>query len=134
MVADIENYVFDTLANIVRAGWPGAFVTGEYVRSPSKFPHVSIVEADNYMSVGRLDSSPEEKYATVMYEINVYTNDTTGKKAKAKAIIDLIDKKMYAMNFTRLSRTVVPNMEDSTIYRITARYRAETDGTTIYRV
>ena len=126
--------MFTALATAIRAEQPNCFITGEYIPAPAKFPHVSIVESDNYMSVGRLDSSPEEKYATVMYEVNVYTNDTTGKKAKAKAILDIIDQKMYSMNFTRLSRTVVPNLEDSTIYRMTARYRAETDGNTIYRV
>ena len=131
---DIENEVYTPIAQAVRAAYSGAFVTGEYVKAPSKFPHISIVEADNYTSASRRDSAATEKYGTVMYEINVYSNKTAGKKSEAKAIMNLIDAMMYARNFTRLSLTPVPNLEDATIYRLTARYRAETDGTNIYRV
>ena len=37
------------------------------------------------------------------------------------------------MNFTRESLIPVP-MEDSGYYRLTARYRAKTDGKTLYRI
>ena len=131
---DIESQVFTPIAQAIRAGYAGAFVTGEYVKAPSNFPHVSIVESDNYMSIGHRDTSDAERYSTVMYEINVYSNKTSGKKSEAKAIMGLIDHMMYARNFTRLSLTPVPNMEDATIYRLTARYRAETDGTNLYRI
>lgn len=46
----------------------------------------------------------------------------------------LINEMMYSMNFTRIAMTPIPNLEDATIYRITARYRAETDGEYIYRI
>lgn len=131
---DIESLVFTPIAQEVRTQFPGSFVTGEYVKAPSKFPHVSIVESDNYMSIGHRDTSDAEKYSTVMYEINVYSNKTSGKKTECKQIMALIDHMMYARNFTRLSLTPVPNMEDATIYRITARYRAETDGTQLFRI
>ena len=131
---DIESLVFTPIAQEVRAQFPGSFVTGEYVKAPSKFPHVSIVESDNYMSIGHRDTSNAEKYSTVVYEINVYSNKTSGKKTECKQIMALIDHMMYARNFTRLSLTPVPNMDDATIYRITARYRAETDGTQLFRI
>lgn len=131
---DIENEVFTPIAQAVRAAYSGAFVTGEYVKAPSSFPHVSIVESDNYQTLDHLDSSGEERYATIVYEVNVYSNRTSGKKTECKGIMDLIDRMMYDMNFTRTARTPVPNMEDATIYRMTARYRAETDGETIYRI
>lgn len=69
-----------------------------------------------------------------MYEINVYSNKVGTKKSEAKAIMQLIDGMMYERNFTRIALTPVPNLEDATIYRLTARYRAETDGTNIYRI
>lgn len=130
-INDIENAVFDPIAKAIRDEFPGTSVTGEYVRAPSRFPHVSIVESDNYMS--NLDSSDSERFSTVMYEVNVYSNKASGKKAEAKAILGLVDGMMYDLNFTRIAMTPVPNLEDSTIYRLTARYRAETDGTTMYR-
>lgn len=131
---DIENRVYTPIAQAVRAEFSGASVTGEYVRAPSRFPHVSITESDNYMTTQHLDSADAEKYATVMYEVNVYSNKASGKKSEARAIIALIDQMMYARNFTRIAMTPVPNLEDATIYRLTARYRAETDGTNIYRI
>lgn len=45
----------------------------------------------------------------------------------------VIDRVLYGLNFKRLNMNPVPNMEDANIYRLTARYRAETDGTTLYR-
>ena len=131
---DIEAYVFTPVAQAVRAAYDGAFVSGEYVQAPAKFPHISIVEQDNYMSVNRLDNSNTEKYATVMYQVDVYTNKTSGKKKQAREIMSLVDSMMYAKNFTRISMTPVPNYADATIYRLTARYRAETDGEALYRI
>lgn len=131
---DIESQVFTPIAHEVRSQFAGAFVTGEYVKAPSEFPHVSMVESDNYTSAGHRDTSNAERYSTVMYEINVYSNKATGKKSECRQIMALIDHMMYCRNFTRLSMTPVPNMEDATIYRITARYRAETDGTNLYRI
>lgn len=132
----IEADVYSPIAQAVRENYPGTFVSSEYVRAPAKnqMPHVSIVESDNYVSIGHLDTSATERYSTIMYEVNVYSNKQSGKKSEAKEIMGLIDHMMYARNFTRLSLTPVPNLEDATIYRLTARYRAETDGTYIYRI
>lgn len=130
---DIEAMVYTPIAQAVRTEFPGSNVTGEYVRVPAGFPHISLVEADNYTSVGEMDTSAVEKYATVMYEVNVYSNKQVGKKSEAREILGLIDGMMYERNFTRIAMTPVPNLEDSTIYRLTARYRAETDGTNMFR-
>ena len=130
---DIESKVYTPIAQALRAAHPGIHVMGDYVNVPSAFPHVSIVESDNYMSVDKLDSANQEQFATVMFEVNVYSNKTSGKKSECKAIMSLIDEQMYRLNFTRISLTPVPNMENATIYRLVARYRAETDGNIIYR-
>lgn len=130
---DIESLLFTPIAQAVREQF-NAYVTGEYVKSPSKFPHVSLVESDNYITLSHRDTGVSEKYSTIMYEVNVYSNKTSGKKSECRAILSLIDSMMYERNFTRIAMTPVPNMEDATIYRLTARYRAETDGTNIYRI
>lgn len=131
---DVEAYVFTPIAQAVRAAYDGAFVSGEYVQSPAQFPHVSIVESDNYVTPRHMDNSDAERYATVMYQVDVYSNKQTGKKRQCREILDLVDRMMYARNFTRLSMTPVPNLQDATIYRLTARYRAETDGEAFYRI
>ena len=130
---DIKPLVFTPIAQAVRTQFH-ASVDSDYVRVPSKFPHVSIVETDNYTTLRQRDSGASEKYATVMYEVNVYSNLTTGKESECRSIMATIDSMMYALNFTRIAMTPVPNYDDATIYRLTARYRAVTDGTNIYRL
>lgn len=121
---DIENEVFNRVATRVREQFPGIFMTGEYVKAPSSFPAVSLMEMDNSIREVTMDSSSNENHANVMYEVNVYSNKTTGKKSECKAIIALIDQEMTAMGFVRSTLTPVPNEYDSTIYRMVGRYRA----------
>lgn len=121
---DIENQVFNRIATRISEQFPDIFMTGEYVNSPSSFPAVSLVEMDNSILEYTVDSGFNENHANVMYEVNVYSNKTTGKKTECKSIIALIDTEMTAMGFVRSTLTPVPNEYDSTIYRMVARYRA----------
>ena len=131
---DIENAVFNTVATKVREQFPNIYMVGEYVKSPSSFPAVSLVEMDNAVRTDTIDSGSNENHANVMYEVNVYSNKTTGKKSECKAIIALIDQEMLALGFVRATLTPVPNMNDSTIYRMVGRYRASVSADNkIYR-
>ena len=121
---DIESAVFNQVAAKVREVFPDIFLVGEFVNSPASFPAVSLVEMDNSIRIDTIDSGSNENYVNVMYEVNVYSNKTTGKKSECKAIIALIDKEMLAMGFSRSALTPVPNEYDSTIYRMVGRYRA----------
>ena len=121
---DIESAVFDRVMKRVREQFPDIFMTGEYVNAPPSFPAVSLIEQDNSIREDTLDSGSNENHANVMYEVNVYSNKTTGKKSECKAIVALIDKEMTAMGFVRSTLTPVPNEYDSTIYRMVGRYRA----------
>ena len=120
---DIENEVFSTIAKAIRTEYPNAYVVGEYVKSPSKFPCVSIVEVDNTMYERTQSSGGLENHADVMYEINVYSNKTSGKKSECKAIAALIDNEFATLGFSRTMLQPIPNVDDATIYRMTGRYR-----------
>ena len=131
---DIENAVFNRVVTKVREVFPDIFMTGEYVKSPPSFPAASLMEMDNSTRVETIDSGSNENHANVMYEVNVYSNKTVGKKSECKAIISLIDEEMLAMGFSRSTLTPVPNENDSTIYRMVGRYRAAVSSThEIYR-
>lgn len=121
---DIENEVYNRVAIRIREQYPDTFIAGEYVNSPSSFPAVSLVEMENSIRESTIDSGSNENHADVMYEVNVYSNKTTGKKSECKAIIALIDAEMTAMGFVRSTLTPVPNEYDATIYRMVGRYRA----------
>ena len=99
-------------------------MTGEYVKSPPSFPCASLVEVDNQIYRNTRTTECIENHAQVMYEVNVYSNKQTGKKAECKAILALIDGEMQKLGFTRTMAEPIPNEEDATVYRMVARYRA----------
>jgi hypothetical protein len=121
---DIETDVFDTVAKAVRAKYPKIFITGEYVKVPSKFPCVSLMEMDNQSYQRTEDSGSAENHVSVMYEVNVYSNKSVGKKSECKAIATLIDEQMLALGFARTMLQPIPNLDDATIYRMVGRYSA----------
>lgn len=123
---DIENDVFSAVAAVLRDTYSGIYVVGEYVPAPPSFPAVSIVEADNRV-VTRYRTRNIENAASVMYEVNIYSNKASGKKSEAKAIASTIDEKFAEIGFTRTMKEQVPNLNDATIYRIVCRYEAIVD-------
>ena len=131
---DIENEIFQRLATIVRNKYPKIFMTGEYVKAPPSFPCVSIIEMDNQVLISTRDSSNIENHVQVLYEVNVYSNKTSGKKSECKVILAIIDSEMGGLGFTRTMMNPIPNEENATIYRVVARYRAIiSKDKTIYR-
>ena len=121
---NVENEIFDIVAKAVRNAYPDIYMIGEYVKSPSKFPCVSLVEMDNSAYTRTQTDSCVENHAELMYELNVYSNKKSGKKSECKAIAALIDNEMAALNFSRIMLQPMPNMDDATIYRMVGRYRA----------
>lgn len=131
-MTNIFNEMFTKIAQPVRASFPGAFVTGERIPAPSKFPCVSVIEADNYEDTNSIDNSGIERITNLMYEITVYSNKTSGKRSECIEILELIDGIMKSKNASRISRVESYYDRDSTIYAIQARYRLKTDGTNLY--
>lgn len=130
---DIENEIFTKIATELRSRFSGINVYGEDVRTPSSFPCVSIVEADNYTVKQTQDSGSNENHAYLMYEVNVYSNKTNGKKTECKEILTATDDILLGLGFTRTMKNPV-SMDDATIYRMIARYTAiVSQNQTIYR-
>lgn len=130
---DIENEIFNKVSTALNTAFTGIFLTGEELMNvPSQFPCAGIYESDNYPVVSTQDSSSNENHSHLVYDINVYTNDKKGKKAKAKAILSTIDDTLSQLGLVRVTKEPVP-MSDSTIYRLFARYECITDGNYIYR-
>lgn len=123
MVPDIEVDVFDAVSGAIREKHGDVFVSSEYVHAPEDFPAVSVVESDNSVFLPGLDSEGSH-HSQLMYDVNVYSNLATGKKAQAKEIMQTVDGKMQELGFVRLSKQpmTLPNAESS-IYRMEARYR-----------
>ena len=125
---DYQNEIFTNVATDVRSAHKGTTVTGEYTRSPSKFPAVTLDEIEN-VTVGTLeDSSHKEKYSGLTYRLQVFSNKTGGKKSEARAIFATADAVMRRMGFRRVTYSTTPEIYDSTVYSITATYEAIVDA------
>lgn len=120
---DVESRVFQQCADVFRAAYPNGYIAGEYVSQPPKFPAVALVEMDNSVDERAMDNGRIENAVNVMYQVDVYSNKNTGKKAQTKAIIALIDGVMADHRFIRTFCNPIQNFDDATIYRMTARYR-----------
>lgn len=130
---DMEREIFAEVEKQVREKYPKVFMTGEIVSAPPSFPCVSLEEVDNAGFRNSMTQEDEENHAAVTYELNVYSNKKTGKKAECREIAGLIDGILSCLNFTRMMLKPVPN-RDATIYRILGRYRAViSKNGTIYR-
>lgn len=119
-----ENEIFSKVAESVRTAFPAVFMSGEYVRTPSQFPFVSLIEMSNTAYDRTQSSGGLENHVSVMYEVNVYSNKKSGKKSECKEIATLIDNELAALGFSRTMLQPIPNMDDATIYRMTGRYTA----------
>ena len=129
----IENDVYTKVVTALRTeyGTDAIFTTGEYTPTPPKFPCVYIHEADNFNN--GFDGCNHEVVTAVMYEVEVYSNKHNGKKAEAKGIMQSVDSVLTPMGFRRNLTQQIPNMSDSTIFRLIARYSANVINNTIYR-
>lgn len=119
---NIEEDVFDYIANSLEKEFPKVTV-GDETRTPASFPFVSVVEADNYAYDKTKDSGNLENHAVLMYEVNVYSNKTVGKKSECKEIFSFIDELFQKIGFVRTSKTII-SINDATGYRLVGRYKA----------
>lgn len=131
---NVENEIFSIVATAVRTKYPDIYISGENVKSPPKFPCVSLVEMDNTTYSKTQSSDSVENHASVMYEVNIYSNKVSGKKSECKSIASIIDNELATLGFSRTMLQPIPNMDDATIYRMTGRYSAVVSkDETIYR-
>lgn len=121
---DIENDVFDEAIKHVTQRYPKVNAASEYVKSPAAFPHLSLYEADNIVLQRTQTGEHTENHVQVMYEANIYSNRANRKKQECRDIAMALDDAMMRMGFTRIMFNSIPNMNDASIYRITARYTA----------
>ena len=120
---NVETEIFNRIAIAVRNEYPNAYVVGEYVKAPARFPCVSIVEMDNTAYERTQTSGCLENHADISYEVNIYSNKISGKKSECKNIASLIDNEFATLGMSRTMLQPIPNIDDATIYRMTGRYR-----------
>ena len=122
---DVSNEIFNAVATDLRLTYEGIKVVGEYVATPTVFPTVTIDEIQNIPA--HLDSAVHNKYAEVVYRIQVFSNAKNGKRAEARRIFFTVDVKLQELGLYAVTFTTTPAVYNSEIYCITATYRAVVD-------
>lgn len=127
-MVDIHAELIHRLNDGVKAKHPNCFVSGEYLRSVAKLPAVTVQEESNTVPKAAIDSGTMERFADVMYQVDVYASDVSAKKTEARKIMATVDELFQALGFRRTFMRPTPNVNNATIYRITARYVARIDN------
>lgn len=120
---DIENEVITLIHDGLYAHGVTATIESVLNLNPSVFPTVCVEEIENSSLDITADSMTNENHASVGYEINVFTNDVTGKKNKAKEIMAVVNDLLIKAGFSRVSQNSL-SLDNGTKFRLIARYRA----------
>lgn len=119
---DVENEVFNRVAQALRNEFTGIQVYGERVATMSKFPAVILIEDDNSRPEGTMSLSNDTPLsAQLMYTAEIYSNKSTGKKTECKNIRDVVAREMNAMGFDQTYSNPTDNV-DRTIFRYILRF------------
>lgn len=118
---DHSNEIFNIVATDLRSAYSGVKVVGEYVATPTTFPTVTLDEIQNIPV--HMDSAVENKYAEVVYRVQVFSNSKRGKRAEAREIYDSVDVKLQSLGLRAVTFSTTPAIYNSEIYSITATYR-----------
>ena len=129
---DFSNEIFNAVATDLRSRYTGIKVVGEYVATPTVFPTVTIDEIQNIPV--HQDSAVHNKYAEVVYRVQVFSNATSGKRSQAREIYGTVDEMLQTLGLYAVTYTTTPAIYNSEIYSITATYNGVVDQNgVIYR-
>lgn len=118
---DVENKVYTYISDYLDNNYGIISKSSEYSNTPQSFPHISIVEEDNYIYENGIDSADNENYARLTYEIDIYSNKANGRKEETKQIASVVDEAFSKIGFIRIVKTYV---SDSRVFRLILRYQA----------
>lgn len=119
----LENYIVNEITNTLATEYPSAKVGSEYTRTSAVFPYVQVVEIDTSVFQRATTLSRIENMATIVIEIQFFSNKKSGKKAECKELAEIVDEIMENNGFMRMMLNQVQNYEDATIYRMVGRWQ-----------
>ena len=122
---DKSNEIFNAVATDLRSAYSGIKVVGEYVATPTIFPTVTLDEIQNIPV--HLDSGVENKFAEVVYRVQIFSNSKSGKRSEAREIYGLVDAKLQSLGLYAVTFSTTPTIYNSDVYCITATYRGVMD-------
>lgn len=119
---DIENEVFNRVAQALREDIEGVQVYDERVAVMSKLPAVVLIEDSNARLPGTMSLSNDPPLsADLMYTVEIYSNLEYGKKTQCKKIREIVAREMNDMGFNQTYSDPTDNV-DRTIFRYVLRF------------
>lgn len=129
---DCENQVIDEVTSLVDSQFPGIDISSDWSRAPASFPYFVIYAGESHDLESTWDSG-NNVVQVFTFVAQAYSNKTGGGRTQCKKILAIVDDYMKTINAKRESRTALPNIEDTTIYRMGATYIVATDGKHFFR-
>lgn len=123
----VENEIFSNCTDLLQAFDPEVATISSPEDIPEKIPCVSIYEMSNLPDTRSWTWCDLETHSIIDYQVDIYTNDVNGKKARANHYRDVIATFFQRMGFARTMCSPVPNYTNPAVYRITMRFRAIID-------
>lgn len=117
-----ETIIFNKVAERLLLEYDNIFVSSEYVAAPPSFPAVSIEISDSYPERSGITLGFDDEQERLMITVNAYSDLAEGKTDQVKSIMKTVTAEMKQIYFTKTTQTPVPNAQDRSIYRETARY------------
>ena len=121
---DYSRQVFSRLTESLRGKFKGICTSQNDSTSPPKFPAVTIVQKSNVNYKRTMDCDSRENHVKVMYQIDVYSNDTdeADRIDTAEKIAEAVSDFMLELGFSRTMCEPIPNVNDMSIFRISTRF------------
>lgn len=124
---EIQREIFTTVANAVLASYSTCRISNSFLYAPSQFPCVAMVFSDDGMTYKMRDSSHADNFRDITATVDVYSNKADGKKTEAESIMQIVIDTLSPLNFNMVSCKPYSNMNNASIYRITATFTATVD-------
>lgn len=124
-VPDIESRVYTTAYNNLITEFPTVDMKSTPEFTEPKPLAVRLYEMDSSTVRRGMDLSKSgEHFRDVVYEVQIRSTLTSGKKQQAKSVHNNIHETMIAYGFRETSRR---SFFEDTVYRVVARYRGRVD-------
>ena len=124
---NIEREIYTEAATAILTASPTCRITNAFVFAPSEFPFASIVHSDDGMTYKMRDSSHADNFRDITLTVDTYSNKQNGKKTEAETLMQAVIDKLASYNFTMVSCKPASNINNASIYRLTATFTATVD-------
>lgn len=122
-----NNAIFTAIRNAVKAEYADANCVQMYTPTPAKFPTVFAREIGHFTPQQAWTLTNAQDISERTWEVQVFSNLSTGSKEKAYEILDICKDVMRNLYFIETFEQPI-DQQDKSIYCLVARFRRVIGG------